>query len=347
MGLIALAALLLGAASADARGTAAQPVSPRGLLVQQSDLAAGGGRAAVLMAGFRPAQRPQRWSLLARVGESGRLGRLRRLGGSVFGPRVAVGPDGTAVAAWVAHEVLRVAVAPPGRPFGRVQTVVRTRASLLLGGVGVTASGRAVVAWRRGNAGAWVVQAAVRAPGRAFGGVRTLGDSQYPPALAVSPSGMVLVAWLTRPRMPAPGTPPTLEGNPRVLAATLAAGATRFAAPVQLAGPPSPVFNPPDAASGPGGAAVVWREMDAKRIALLAPDGGFAASVPLPTAGFADEHGDPLALALTAGGGLVALSDGTAIGAVHAAATARRAVIAWVQRGRSGPGRLYVATHRA
>lgn len=428
----ALPALVLGAVPAHAGITAPRPVSPRGLLVQQSDLAAGGGRAAVVMAGFRPAGRPRRWSLLARVGDTTRLGRLQRLGGSVFGPRVAVGPDGTAVAAWTTRAELRVAVAPPGLPFGRVQVVLRTRASVLLGGVGVTATGRAVVAWRRGNAGGWVVQAAVRAPGRGFGSAHTLGDSQYPPAVSVSPSGTVLVTWLTTPRMPAPGTPPSLEGNPRVLATTLAAGATRFAVPLQLAGPLGFALGSPDAAGGPGGAAVVWREMADKRIALLAPGGGaFAAGLPLRTAPFVAEHGDQLALVLLAGGRMVALwrnvrtrtaedptitvarvetsfrpsdgafapperlsaggrlagvpaavalgdravaawsehrrggaarlriavrpqrggwtaprtlSEGTAIGAVHAAAAARRAVIAWVERDGRAPGRLYVAT---
>jgi len=123
---------LLSAASAQARVTAPQPVSPRGLLVQERAVAAGGGRTAVLMAGYVPSARPQDFSVQARLGDATSLGPLQRLAGDGYGPRVAVGADGTAVAAWSAHPrragaMLRVASARPGHNFGRVQTLSQAR----------------------------------------------------------------------------------------------------------------------------------------------------------------------------------------------------------------------------
>src|SRR5918998_4203426 len=176
-------ALLLSTASARASVSTPKPVSPRGLLVQQSAVAAGGDRTAVLMAGDRAPAGRRDFSLHARLGNATSLGRLQRLAtGDVHGPQVAVGADGTAVAAWTAHprsgmSLLRVAIARPGQDFKAVQTLSHAP-SILLGGVDVTAQGRAVVAWRPGTSGT-PVQVAVASPGRRFAAGQTLGDSRY------------------------------------------------------------------------------------------------------------------------------------------------------------------------
>jgi hypothetical protein len=295
--LVALAGLVGTAQASSPRSAAPHAVSPAGMLVQQSDLAAGGGRAVVLMAGID--------RLLARVVDGRRIGPAQRLAGNAFDPQVAVGRDGTAVAAWVDHGRLRVALAAPGRRFGRARTLVRG-VQLLLGGVGVTPAGRAVVAWRQGNVPTALIRAAVRPPGRPFGRPRTLGDSQYPPALAVAPAGTVIASWLTTARLPAPGEPPSFEGNPRLLASTLPASAASFTAPVELAGILD-YAGEPQALAGPGGAAVAWRQMAVKRIAFLTADGRLMPVVPLATGPVYEELGDPLALGLTRGGRTVAL----------------------------------------
>ena len=168
-------------------------------------MATGGGRIAVVMLGYRSSRD---FSLQARTGSARGLGPLQRFDTTGEFPQVAVGADGTVVAAWVAQRqgstpVLRATVARPGHNFGRVQGLSHAR-SMALGGVAVTARGRAVVAWRRGTSGT-PVQVALAAPGHAFGAAQTLGTSrQNVPAVAVAPNGTVLVTWLDTPAPPQP-----------------------------------------------------------------------------------------------------------------------------------------------
>jgi hypothetical protein len=306
-------ALLLSAASAHASVSAPQPVSPRGLLVQQSAVAAGGHRTAVLMAGYRAPARRRDFSLHARLGNATSLGRLQRLAsGDVHGPQVTVGADGTAVAAWAAHPrpgttLLRVAIARPGQDFGAVQTLSHAP-SIMLGGVGVTAQGRAVVAWRPGTSGT-PVQVAVAAPGRRFAAAQTLGDSRYyEPTVTVAPNGTVFVAWLQTPSPPLPPpAPPPPTRTARVLAATLAQDAATFAPATEL-GSLDSWYGGPYAASGPGGAAVTWRQIGyEKRLVSLTTRNTFQPASALPPSRYDAEKGDHLALGFPVDGTNVAL----------------------------------------
>lgn len=312
---------LVTAAPAQAGLGAPRPISPPGVVVNQSAVAVGGARMAVLMAAA-PATRERPHSLQARVGTATRLGPLQRLaGGGIESLQVAVGGDGTAVAAWTARlpgpkRVLRAAVAAPGHRFGRAQTLSQARA-LALGGLGVSAIGRAVVAWSLDTSGRPMQVAVARARGR-FGRAQTLGHCQDWPAVTVAPNGTVVVAWME---------PSSLVAAPstyRVLAVTLARDAARFTAPTELATIPSGpgssstlVFGP-KAASGPGGAAISWRQVPGSEgrlvshpsVASLNSDDSFAPAVALPTAPYgAGLGGDPahLALALPVGGSTVAL----------------------------------------
>ncbi|MGZ4294671.1 MAG: hypothetical protein ACXVRM_10555 [Solirubrobacteraceae bacterium] len=258
----------------------------------------------------------------ARLGTTTRLGPLQRLaGGGIESLQVAVGSDGTAVAAWTARPrgsrlVLRAALAAPGHRFGRAQTLSQAR-EMALGGVGVSATGRAVVAWSLDTSGRPMRVAVARAGGR-FARAQTLGPCQDWPAVAVAPNGTVVVAWME---------PSTLVAAPsayRVLAATLARDAARFTAPTELATIPSGpgsmstlVFGP-KAASGPGGAAISWRQVPGTEgwlvshtgVASLNSDGSFAPAAALPPSTYsAGLGGDPahLALGIPVGGSTVAL----------------------------------------
>ncbi len=294
----AVIALLALAGPAEAGWGEPRTVSPRDMLVQQSALAVGGERVGVLMAGIRRTHGVRRWTLLAKLGDRP----LQRLGGSVFAPQIAVGADGTAVAAWAAGGSLRVAVARPGHGFGAPQTVA-TAAGVLPGGIAVAADGSATVAWRNGDGGSAEARVALRAPGGRFGAPRTLGPTAYPPELALSPDGQTVVTWLSRPPFPQPGQPPAPESNPRVLAALL--GSNR--APSVLAGPPDFLGRPPDATGGPGGVVVGWQDQAVRRIVRLGRTGAWEPLAPLSTApGAPDELGDQVALALPADGELVA-----------------------------------------
>ncbi len=260
----ALAALIGAAPSGDARMVVApQAISPRGRVVQGVGVAVGGNRTAVLMDTYLETATgdPHDFALLARVGEGAHLGRLQRLpggGGSAGGAEVAVGGDGTAVAAWIDDKgrrvsAVRAAIAAPGRPFAPAQTIERvsTRSSLELGGVGVTATGRAVVTWV-GPDVPLPGRVAIREPGQRFGRAITLTPEDSRPVVAVAPWGTVLVSWITNLR-------PTIQ--PVTMARTLRPGAERFSAPVTLAGPAFFALTP-TAVSGTGGAAVTWQQRE-------------------------------------------------------------------------------------
>lgn len=310
---VASIAVMAGAGPAQAGLTSPQRVSPAGFHVQANAVATGGGRIAVVMLGYRSSRD---FSLQARTGGARGLGPLQRLDTTGEFPRVAVGADGTVVAAWVAQRqgstpVLRAAIARPGHNFGRAQGLSHAR-SMALGGVAVTARGRAVVVWRRGTSET-PVQAALASFGHAFGTAQTLGTSrQNVPAVAVAPNGTVLVTWLDTPAPPQPPPAPPPAGGPaRVFAATLVEGAARFGRPSELGTMGAGSFGP-EAADGPGGAAVTWRQAATDvRLVSLTPRNVFAPPVLLPPYqhrrdGDAD-LGDHLALGLPAGGSNVAL----------------------------------------
>jgi hypothetical protein len=268
------------------------------------------------MTGYRSGAHRPDYSVYARLGDATGLGRFQRLRGNGSSPQIAVGADGTAVAAWVAYlpprraEVLRVAIARAGQDFGRVQTLSRAHA-VALGGVGVSAQGRAVVAWRLGTSGRsqTPVQVALAAPGRRFGAMQTLGNSEYdPPAVTVSPNGTVVVAWLNTPTPPPPlATSPPEAYTARLLATTITPHAATFAPATELAAL-NDWSRRPDATSGPGGAVVTWRHAaDQKRLVSLTPQNVFEPAVALPPSTYNPEKDDHLALGIPADATTVAL----------------------------------------
>jgi hypothetical protein len=258
--------------------SAGRAVTPRGVVVCDSSVATSpaGGRVALLYhAGPQCSSAPDR--LFARLGRGRDLGpplvledRVSRSGAKqvrIFGAaRVAVGTDGSAVAAWVARgrearrDDLRVAIAPPGRRFAAAQTL--SRASFRQGfaprieliGVIAGPDGRAVVSWtlRPGDRSSTAsLRAAVRMPGGRFGAPQSLGpfsivfSSRSAAALALAPSGTIVAAWR-------PGARPTAA------AATLRAGRQRFGATRTISG--DDAADHVQAVAGPGGAAVSWSD---------------------------------------------------------------------------------------
>lgn len=277
----ACAAVILASAAAPAQAdslSAGRAVTPPGAVVCEFSLATSpaGGRVALL---YRTGTQcgGKRDRLLARLGRGRNLGPALVLEGragpsaakrvSIFGAaRVAVGANGSAVAAWVSRgrepgrDDLRVAMAAPGRRFGPARTL--SRASFLRGyvsrielvGVIAGADGRTVVSWtlRHGNrSGTASLRAAVRMSGGRFGAPQSLGpfsvvfSSQAATALALAPSGTVVAAWR-------PGARPTAA------AAILRPGRRRFGAVRTISG--DDAANHVQASAGPGGAAVSWSD---------------------------------------------------------------------------------------
>lgn len=308
--LVAVGAALVAAAPAQAKISASKDVSPRGLLVQDSDLAAAGSRSALLMSTYpKPPKTATHYTLQARLGKGTSFEGAQRLADSTGSNEVAVGSDGTAVAAWTARTtsgvVLRVAIANPGKTFGSAKTVA-SAPRLALGGVAVAPSGRALVVFTR----ATQVQVSIRKPGHSFGAPVVLGRSrQNTPVAAAAPDGTLAVAWLDTPSGPLPPPAPYVPTPALMLAATLTPTSSTFSAPAEL-DRLSFWIGGPEAASGLGGAAVIWRQtFGVKRMVTVSPGGGFgpveSLEVPFPGAG--EGRPDHLALGIPASGPAMAL----------------------------------------
>lgn len=277
--------LLLSAPAAQAGMTTPRVVSPPGLAVQEQAVAAGGGRTALLMTGLTNvrAKRGQA-AVYARVGHDPTLGRTVRLaarrGGS---PTVAVGADGTAVAAWTEHGIgVRATIAPPGKPFGPVRTL---RPSLptggldrgfTIGGIVVAPSGRAVITWRTAE----TVQVAIAPPLGRFQRAAAIGTARYfDPSIALGFAGTVVIGWLDTPAAPQPNQPPPGPGVVR--AATLSEATSSMSTPVDLANInywPAGV----SAAGGPAGALIKWWESGSLRIARVGLTRAIATPITAP-----------------------------------------------------------------
>ena len=167
--------------------------------------------------------------------------------------KLAVAPEGTAVAAWVATNAskdfgrseyrLRVATARAGHRFGRPQTALLLAQSFSLEGLVAGRDGLTVLGLLRGHK----VEVAVRRGAGRFSRRQAIGSSRSyvaPPTFALAPSGAVVAAWT-----PANATP--------AMASVLAPRARRFrpAVAVSTAGEATDYGR---AVAGPGGAGVAW-----------------------------------------------------------------------------------------
>lgn len=295
-----ISAGLLVAVPASASVTAPQRISATGRIVTDTALATGGGRTVILTASSTP--RGHQPALEARLASSSRTPTLQRLAtGRVDTPRIAVGADGTATAAWVSTtwttSTLRVAVARPGERFGAPQVLASAKGTeriILLGGVAVTSDGRSVVTWRPNLSpqGTLItsgtpVQVATAPPSGSFGTPQTLGSSLYdPPAVGLSPNGTAIVAWSHVPDPPLPPPAVNVLGRFSTFAATLPPGAASFGPATELGNPSGTWAGSVGVSAAAGGAAVVWRETDTlRRVSALNTDGTFAAGAALPASG--------------------------------------------------------------
>ncbi|MCB0828873.1 MAG: hypothetical protein KDB62_08715 [Solirubrobacterales bacterium] len=119
-----------------------------------------------------------------------------------FGPQIAFGPDSTAIAVWRrdAFGITRIqaAIRPPGGAFGQPVEVSGAGGNANEPRIVFGPDGTATSVWRRVGAGSYVIQAASRPPGGAFGTPVDLsaagGDAQNPQA-DTAPDGTVLAVW--------------------------------------------------------------------------------------------------------------------------------------------------------
>jgi hypothetical protein len=168
---------------------------------------AGNGRGDVALAWWeRTTGRSHLRVAVRRAGQG--FGAPERLAGTGFGDvAVAVAPDGDVLVAWESRGAIRARTRPAGRDsFGSARSVAGGAPKADVE-AGLTANGRAVVAWAAqrasegGERGPVTYAGAVRRAGRArFGPVQVLARQgprhrAAPVRLAVEPGGRATVAW--------------------------------------------------------------------------------------------------------------------------------------------------------
>ncbi|MBJ7472627.1 MAG: hypothetical protein JHD16_15070 [Solirubrobacteraceae bacterium] len=277
-----VAACCAAAPTAQAAVSTPTRVSPSGQRVQDQAVGAGGGRTAVLMSAYTSRAGQWKYGVYARIGTPRRIGPLQRLAGRQGRtPSIAVGADGTAVAAWVESRIgPRVSIAPPGRPFGPVRQLTATTASapsprptVTLAGVAVTSAGRAVVTWRAGSS----VEAATADAGRRFRSTAVLGTSRtYMPTITVGLAGTAVVGWIDTPEPPQPNSPGPGRGA-LVQATTLLPSQTAFQTPTTLATLGYWGSSWGALGTGPSGAVVTWTQATELRVSRAGLTGEFSA----------------------------------------------------------------------
>lgn len=176
-------------------------------------------------------------------------------------PRLAVAPDGTAVAAWQWHDAAgwraQVAIRRPGQPrFDKPQTVSPPDTLRPTLNVAAGEGGRAVLTWQL-QSGADAALHALTATGGTFGPDQVLPESGNwsDVALAAGPGGAVQVAYLAQ---------PAATTSPRVASGT--AGAPLSEPVVLSTGGKGTSSGPQVAAafSADGTATVAWAKPGAK-----------------------------------------------------------------------------------
>lgn len=268
-----LAAAALAAIAAAAPASAAT-ISPTHVRFPQVAVNAGGRTVAAW-----ERQAHGRFTVEARIGaRPAKLGKVHTLARLGYQPRVAVGPDGTVAALWAqsgpGRDVrIRVAVAAPGRGFGRARTIDQRKNLFFPIAVAVQPGGRVVAVWPRSGGG---LSYAIGRRGHRFGAPRLLTATGAigAPSVAVDPrDGTVLVAYPT----PAGLQPPV---NSQAAVRTLTATAQAFSDPTVLTALGIQGEAVPTAAAGPGGAGVAFRisgSVAGLAFARRTADGSFSA----------------------------------------------------------------------
>jgi hypothetical protein len=148
------------------------------------------------------------WTVFGRrIAADGSRGPVRQLsaaGGDAVDPRVAAGPDGTAVVTWTRWDgsnfrVQERRIAPSGVPEEATRTLSGSGQNAAAPEVDVAPDGRATVVWRRWDGFHYLAQVRQIAPdGSSEGSAQRLsetGQDAVEPQVAVAPDGTATAVW--------------------------------------------------------------------------------------------------------------------------------------------------------
>ncbi|MBN8870981.1 MAG: hypothetical protein J0H66_13965 [Solirubrobacterales bacterium] len=154
-------------------------------------------------------------------------------------PQVAFGDDGTAIAVWVRNDgtsnIVQAAIRPPGGAFGAGVDLSQAGENAGSPQVAFAPNGTATVIWSRLNGTHYIVQAATRPPGGAFGNpvdLSATGQSALNAQIAVAADGTATVVWWRS------------DGTNRIIQAATRPPGGAFGDPVALSAAGQTAYSP-------------------------------------------------------------------------------------------------------
>jgi uncharacterized repeat protein (TIGR01451 family) len=222
-------------------------------------------------------------------------------GRRLFSARVALGPEGDAIAVWERLDVVSdpsgvrhveqhvdAAFRPAGALFGPGQAISTSAASQP--DIAVGSQGTAVAVWRSDGANNRI-EAAFSSGAGVFGTPQTISDAgSHDPQVAVNPDGDAVALWVRE------------VGDDRSIEAGFRPQDGSFGTP-QTISDPGQSFDPRVAMDAQGGAAAVWQRSGDGIQAAFRPAGGGFGDVQTVS----DPGGNSARVAVDPGGGAVAV----------------------------------------
>ncbi|MFI4993423.1 MAG: choice-of-anchor Q domain-containing protein [Solirubrobacterales bacterium] len=188
------------------------------------------------------------WTGVASVSEEGQ---------SAHAPQVAVDAAGDAVAVWArsngSNDVVQAAIKPAGGVWGSPATLSAAGEEASEAQIAVTPAGDVTVVWRRFDGSNYVVQAAVKPAGKAWGKPATLsgtGEEASEPQVAVDAAGDGTVVWRRS------------DGSDNLVQAAVRPADGSWGSPVSLSEAGENASEPRLAAGAAGDAIAVWTRYD-------------------------------------------------------------------------------------
>jgi hypothetical protein len=238
--------------------------------------------------------------------------------GSAQLPRVAIDAAGEAVATWdttLGVNVVQVATLPPGGTWSTPRTISEPGRNSSDPEVAVDAAGDAIVVWEGANgSGTSIAQEASRPAGDTWTVPVKLsaeGQNAQIPAVAISPSGAAVVAWVRN------------DGSDFIVQASRRAPGGIWTTPLNLSKPGGDAGSPTVAIDPAGDAVVAWRRWDGTHEVVQAVRRSGEAGAWSPTADLsrAEESGYGPTAAIDPAGDATVIWEGI-YGNTHGVATA-------------------------
>jgi hypothetical protein len=204
---LALAAVLLGAAVAQAAPTFLSPIDVSdagqdayGVQVEEDS----SGNSLMVWARFDGTNFRIQAKLRAPDGTSGPTATVSQSGRDALDPQVAFDPNGNAIAVWTQYDGssgrVHAAFRPAGGSFGGDQTISSGGQTAIAPQISIDSTGKAIAVWYRFDGTTDRVQAAVRPANGSFGAAQNLsmpGVEAYEPMVAAGPNADTngVAAW--------------------------------------------------------------------------------------------------------------------------------------------------------